>query len=281
MDRNELLAYAAETYGVEPEYPWKRLPTFGVLRHPENKKWFGLVASVERSRLGLPGTDVVDVLNVKGDPVMNASLRNGTSILPGYHMNHESWLTVLLDGSLGEEEVFALLDQSFEITLPKKKRAAQAARGPREWLVPANPHMYDIEAAFALSDVIHWKQTSDIRPGDPVYLYVGAPVSAIRYQCVAVETDLPRPGEPEGSHVRRMWIRLIRRYPDDRYPLSRLREYGVLTVRGPRGIPYGLSRLLAEENREREEDRKGDRKGDRERNRKGDPETDGEKTREE
>ena len=59
MDRNELLAYAAETYGVEPEYPWKRLPSFGVLRHPENKKWFGLVASVERSRLGLPGAELL------------------------------------------------------------------------------------------------------------------------------------------------------------------------------------------------------------------------------
>lgn len=55
MSREEILAYAAETYGAQPEYPWEKHPTYGVLRHRHNRKWFAVVMEVPRCKLHLEG----------------------------------------------------------------------------------------------------------------------------------------------------------------------------------------------------------------------------------
>ena len=43
-------------YGVEPDYPWGKYPSNAVFRHEDNKKWFALVMTVSKDKLGLSGT---------------------------------------------------------------------------------------------------------------------------------------------------------------------------------------------------------------------------------
>ena len=53
-------------------------------------------------------------VNLKCDPVIAANLREQHDcVLPGYHMNKQHWNTVLLDGGLPEEDVFAMIDHSY------------------------------------------------------------------------------------------------------------------------------------------------------------------------
>ena len=33
-----------------------------------------------------------------------------------YHMNKEKWISIVLDGTVPNEEIFALIDLSFELT---------------------------------------------------------------------------------------------------------------------------------------------------------------------
>lgn len=40
-----------------------------------NRKWFALVTTVPRSKLGLPGQQPVDIVNLKCDPILIGSLR--------------------------------------------------------------------------------------------------------------------------------------------------------------------------------------------------------------
>ena len=117
----ELFDYALETYGVEPDYPFSddELP---VLRHRDNKKWFAIFMNVNRSVLQIGGEGRADIMNVKCDPILSGSLRLNDGYFPGYHMNHEQWLTILLDGTVPVEEIFPLLDLSFELTMKKYKR---------------------------------------------------------------------------------------------------------------------------------------------------------------
>ena len=63
-------------------------------------------------------------MNVKCDPILSGSLRMQEGYLPGYHMNHDQWLTVLLDGTVPYEEIIPLLDMSYDMTfkMPKKRR---------------------------------------------------------------------------------------------------------------------------------------------------------------
>lgn len=98
-------------------------------------------------------------------------------IMPAYHMNKLHWISVLLDGSVPEEKVRELIDMSFMATASAKKK--EKIRPPKEWIIPANPKYYDIIHAFDETDVIDWKQGAGIKKGDTVFMYVGAPVSAV------------------------------------------------------------------------------------------------------
>jgi len=116
-----VLAYIKEQYDSEPEYLWARSPNNAAIRHRDSKKWFAaLLLELPRKTLGLPGEGRVDILNVKCDPLMKGSLLDGRRFLPGYHMNKEHWITVLLDGSVPAGEIFPLIDMSFQLTEKKK-----------------------------------------------------------------------------------------------------------------------------------------------------------------
>ncbi len=122
--RNAVFALARERYSTEAEYLWARTPTYGILRHP-NGKWYAAIMDIPKSRLGMPGDELIDVMNVQVDPVMSGSLRAMPGIFPGYHMNKEKWITMALDGTVDMAQIAILLDISYDIAgakSPKKRR---------------------------------------------------------------------------------------------------------------------------------------------------------------
>ena len=127
MNRGELEAYIRNHYATLPDYPWADTPRAAVFRHAGNRKWFALVMEVPRDKLGLPGTEKLDIVNFKCDPILISSLRGKTGIFPAYHMNKASWITAALDGSVPAETIELLLDVSYELTKPKPRR--KAAKG--------------------------------------------------------------------------------------------------------------------------------------------------------
>ena len=122
MNREELEAYILNHYSTEPDYPWADTPRAAVFRHAGNRKWFALVMEVPRDKLGLPGTEKLDIVNFKCDPILISSLRGETGIFPAYHMNKASWITVALDGSVQAKTIELLLDVSYELTKSKIRR---------------------------------------------------------------------------------------------------------------------------------------------------------------
>lgn len=120
MGKQELLEWVKRQYGTEPDYPWA--DDNAVLRHRENRKWYGLVMEVERGKLGMPGAGSVCAQNVKCEPVLIGSLRERPGFHPAYHMNKDKWITVRLDGSVAAEEIRNLVDLSYRLTMPKPKK---------------------------------------------------------------------------------------------------------------------------------------------------------------
>lgn len=114
--RETIFKYAEKKYGAKPDYPWQQYPNYAVLRHDGSNKWYGLVMTVEKQKLGLKGEGSVDVLNLKMHPELIGALRQSKGFLPAYHMNKEHWLSVLLDGSVAMEEIYRLIDTSYELT---------------------------------------------------------------------------------------------------------------------------------------------------------------------
>ena len=243
--RDELFVYAKKKYKTAPEYLWVRYPDYAILRHGDNQKWFALVMDVPRSKLGLPGDQPVDILNVKmGDPLLADLLLRQDGFFRGYHISRGNWVSILLDGSVPLEEICRWLDESYMATASAKTR--QKLRPPKEWIIPANPKYYDIESAFAAADEIDWKQGAGIKKGDTVFVYVAAPVSAILYKCRVTATGIPFRFDAGKAHTRTlMRIKLLKRYAPERFTFDVLgKEYGIFAVRGPRGIPEPLSKAL-------------------------------------
>ena len=122
MNREELEAYILNHYSTEADYPWADTPHAAVFRHVANRKWFALVMEVPREKLGLAGTEKLDIVNFKCNPILIASLRGEPGIFPAYHMNKSSWITAALDGSVQAKTIELLLDVSYELTKPKIRR---------------------------------------------------------------------------------------------------------------------------------------------------------------
>lgn len=122
MNKKELREYISDTYSVSPDFPWMSYPSCAVYRHVNNRKWFALVMDIPKQKLGISGDGLIDIMNVKCDPIMIGSFRLEPGIYPAYHMNKESWLSIALDGSADDEKIKLLLDISFDLTSKKLKK---------------------------------------------------------------------------------------------------------------------------------------------------------------
>lgn len=122
MERKNLFAHCKERYGTSPEYLWKSAPSYAVLRHSSNRKWYGVVMEIPYKKFGMMKEGAADFINVKLGEVMAGSMRDERGIFPAYHMAKGQWVSVLLDGTVPEETVLALLDISFELTDQRKKK---------------------------------------------------------------------------------------------------------------------------------------------------------------
>lgn len=122
MTREELFQWVKEEYGTEPEYPWKDSNV--VLRRADNDKWYGVILSVPENKLGLVGDNIVEVINLKSDPMLIGSLRGQKGYFPAYHMNKEKWISILLGDAGLDESIKNLIALSYELTAPKKGKKA-------------------------------------------------------------------------------------------------------------------------------------------------------------
>ena len=249
--RQQVLDYVKTEYGTSSEHLWASYPTYEVLRHAQQPgekkaKWYGIIMDVKRSVLGLDGEDYVDILDVKLDPETVDFLRHVNGYFPAYHMNKQSWITILLDGTVPFENIKQQIDESYAITASAKEKKKIKRIGPKDWIVPANPKYFDLIAAFEENDIITWKQSSDVHVGDLIYMYVAAPYSALMYKCKAIEVDIPWDYEDRNLVVKKvMKIQLLASYGSDFMPFNRMKdEFGVYAVRGPRSMPNSLKEEL-------------------------------------
>lgn len=114
--------HITDTYSVEPEYLWARFPTYSVFRNPLSRKWFAMLGDVSESKLGLEGEKTVRILNVKCGHIMLGSLLNEKGFFYAYHMNKDSWVTIILDGTVSDERIDDLIELSYFLTTGKNQK---------------------------------------------------------------------------------------------------------------------------------------------------------------
>jgi predicted DNA-binding protein (MmcQ/YjbR family) len=74
-------------------------------------------------------------ISLKCDPFLGEALRaEHACITPGYHLNKRHWITVEIDGSLGDDDILGLIEHSYErvrtkLTKPERARLDQQRTG--------------------------------------------------------------------------------------------------------------------------------------------------------
>jgi predicted DNA-binding protein (MmcQ/YjbR family) len=69
-------------------------------------------------------------VSLKCDPELAVGLRASyAAITPGYHLNKRHWNTVTLDGSVPDEELFGLIEHSYELVVGRLPRALRDKLG--------------------------------------------------------------------------------------------------------------------------------------------------------
>lgn len=121
MTRENLIAYVADQFSVEPDYPWGGLEEGYVFRHGDNRKWFGVGLTVPYRRMGIARDGAADIVNVKCGPLLQGAYLSHSGIMPAYHMNKTHWLTILLDGTAEDVVIHELLDVSYELTRSRRR----------------------------------------------------------------------------------------------------------------------------------------------------------------
>ena len=53
-----------------------------------------------------------------------------TAVIPAYHMNKQHWISVILDGTMAEEDVLRLIADSHALTAPKAPKRPPKAANP-------------------------------------------------------------------------------------------------------------------------------------------------------
>ena len=89
----------------------------GVFRHQDSKKWYGAFLTTDWSKFEAERSGAIEVLNVKNDHVAELIQKKG--IYPAFHMNKKYWLSLPLDDSLSDQEIFDLLAVSYQLTSKK------------------------------------------------------------------------------------------------------------------------------------------------------------------
>ena len=117
---NRLMQCILERFQVEPDFPWEkeaRYQAYGVFRHTSNRKWFALIMRVKRAVLDKDGNPaLVDAINLKIQSEHGEALHQLPGVYPAYHMNHKTWISVVLDDTQTDEAIIQWIEDSYRLT---------------------------------------------------------------------------------------------------------------------------------------------------------------------
>ena len=238
---NRITKKIKEKYGDEPEFEWEKFPEYATFRNKDSKKWYGIIMNIDKNKLDGKDNCEVEIIDIKQEPEKIEHLLKQDGFYPAYHMNKKSWITVILDDTVSDEKIMSLIDKSYSYTIVNKNNAKN------EWIVPANPKYFDIEKALKESSTTTWKQSTDIKKGDTIYLYVAKPYSSIMYKFKVIDVNIPYEYKDKNLKIQKvMKIDLITRYEKGKLSFNKLKEFGVNAIRGPRYMPLTLSKYINE-----------------------------------
>ena len=112
LTRAEAIAACLRFPDAFEDYPFDD-PNWTAMRHRTNQRTFAFIFD----------RDGKIWINVKAEPLRADFWRDAyPAVVPAYHMNKRHWISIILDGSMTDEEVLGLISDSYTLTQTRSKK---------------------------------------------------------------------------------------------------------------------------------------------------------------
>ena len=116
---NELIL---KRYAAESDHSFEEDRSVTVFKRQDNKKWFAATKNIGCRSVGVERSGRIDIVNLRLNPRDITTLRTHDGFRPAWRMNQNAWITILLDGSVADEEILRYLDTSFALAGAKGRK---------------------------------------------------------------------------------------------------------------------------------------------------------------
>lgn len=114
-----IIEYIRNKYNDELEYLWEKFPNNAIWRNRINKKWYAALLIVEKSKIGIKDEGQIEIIDLRLGSEKIEKIVDYDKYFPGYHMNKKHWITIKLDGSVDINQVYDLIDNSYNLSIIK------------------------------------------------------------------------------------------------------------------------------------------------------------------
>ena len=114
-----LINYIKDTWNEDLEFLWKNFPTDAIWRRHDNKKWYALILTLSKRKLGVNNDKICEIIVFRINPAEKEKIVDNKKIFEGYHMNKKSWATLCLDENVSNDELLTLINSSRQLALKK------------------------------------------------------------------------------------------------------------------------------------------------------------------
>lgn len=86
-----------------------------VWRRKDNQKWYGAILTVSGSKLKLPTNEILEIIDLRLQRELMEKTVDRKYFFPGWHMNKNSWYTILLNNTVPTEEIYRRIDERYQL----------------------------------------------------------------------------------------------------------------------------------------------------------------------
>ena len=111
----EIITYVKNKYEDELEFLWKKSPKNAVIRRKSSNKWYAVILTISKRKIGLDSDEIIEVINLHNIAEKIEKVIDYKKYFPAYHMNKKYWCTICLDRTVELKEIYKLIDISYKL----------------------------------------------------------------------------------------------------------------------------------------------------------------------
>lgn len=115
LQTQRIINYIKDNHNGELEFLWKKYSDSAIVRRKDNLKWYAVFMKLSKRKLGFNSDEIVEIMDLRFDKVKIDEAVDNLKYFPGWHMNKKSWITIILDNSIEDDELYKLIDDSYEL----------------------------------------------------------------------------------------------------------------------------------------------------------------------